>query len=104
MRAMSARNFVALVPLAFLFSGCSGLHEGTVVAKKSRRGLPNAYATWDSFRYYEPDVYWVHVEGRDDQGRRACKNVILFRHDWAQLRVGDRRDCQRGFAPGPGDK
>ena len=67
--------------------------------KKSRHGMANPYETWLSFRYEEPDVYWVRVQGRDDRGRQAWKDVILWRRDWEQLRIGDHWDCDHGFAP-----
>ena len=102
-RQMSVR-FLFLPLLACLFVSCSFVRDGVIVAKKSRRGLANVYQTGLSFRYEEPDVYWVRVEGRDQKGRRAHKDIILFRHDWEQLRVGDKWDRQRGFAPGEADK
>lgn len=48
---------------------------------------------------YEPSIYWVKVKGKDDKGRERCKNIILFRHDWAMLRVGDHWSRQHGFSP-----
>lgn len=71
-----------------------------VVAKKARTGLANIYASTLTFRYREPSVYWVRLEGVDRHGRAAHKNVILFRHDWEQLRVGDHWSRAHGFMPG----
>ncbi|GEM_PF-5783239 len=90
--------------LAIILTSCTCVREGVVVEKESRRGMANVYATWLSFRYDEPDVYWVRVAGRDKHGRVAHKNVILFRHDWEQLRVGDHWDCSRGFSPAEAGK
>jgi len=84
----------------FVFSSCVCVREGAVVEKRSRAGMGNVYATWLSFRNAEPDVYWVEIEGRDDRGVTRRKSVMLFRHDWEQLRVGDHWSCERGFAPG----
>ena len=88
-----------LLPLAFVFASCSSIREGVVVEKKGRLGMDTAYATHLSFRYSEPDVYWVRIEGHDDQGRTRQKTVILFRHDWGQLRVGDHWSRDHGFSP-----
>ncbi len=66
--------------------------------------MANVYSTYLSFRYDEPDVYWVRIEGRDRHGRLAHKNIILFRNDWKQLRVGDHWDREHGFAPGDASK
>ncbi|MEA3188894.1 MAG: hypothetical protein QOD99_2724 [Chthoniobacter sp.] len=98
MRAMLVRNF-ALSLVALIFASCVSLREGRVVAKKSRQSLLNVYSTWNSFNYSEPEVYWVRLEGRDDQGRPAAKDLILWRKDWEQLRVGDHWDADHGFAP-----
>jgi hypothetical protein len=69
------------------------------VEKRSRTGMPEPYDLYSlSFRC-EPDVYWVRVEGKDDAGRQCVKNIILFRHDWAQLRVGDHWSSRQGFSP-----
>lgn len=58
-----------------------------------------AYATYLSFRYEEPTIYWVKVEGRDKKGRMRRENILLFRHDWEALRVGDHWSRQGGFSP-----
>lgn len=88
--------FLAVI---FMFTSCVSLREGNVVEKMSRRGMANAVSTWLSMNYNEPDVYWVEIEGRDDRGVTRKKSVILFRHDWEQLRVGDHWDSETGFAP-----
>ena len=99
MRAMLVRCLLALALATFLTS-CVSLREGNVVAKKSRKGMFNVYATWDSFISREPDVYWVRLEGVDENGKAAHKDVILWRQDWEQLRVGDHWDREHGFVPG----
>jgi hypothetical protein len=87
-----------------LLSACSTLRDGVVIEKKSRGEMPEAYDLYSlSFRY-EPSVYWVEVQGRDDKGRERVKNVILFRQDWLQLRVGDHWSRHVGFSPGEAGK
>jgi hypothetical protein len=83
---------------------CSTLREGVIVEKRSRAEMPEAYDLYSlSFRF-EPSVYWVRVEGKDDKGRERIKNIILFRHDWDQLRVGDHWSKQGGFSPAEAGK
>lgn len=67
--------------------------------------MPQVYDlyTLGGFRY-EPSVYWVRVEGKDDKGRERIKNIILFRHDWDQLRVGDHWTRHQGFSPAEAGK
>jgi len=81
-----------------VLSACTTLRDGVIVEKRSRAGMADVYAEEFGFRY-EPSVYWVRVEGKDDKGRDRIKNIILFRHDWAQLRVGDHWTRGRGFSP-----
>lgn len=88
-----------LVLLCVALAACSGIRDGVIVAKRARSGMACAYATYLSFRYDEPTVYWVKVQGLDGKGRERCKNIILFRHDWEALRVGDHWSRQRGFSP-----
>jgi hypothetical protein len=83
---------------------CTTLREGVIVEKRSRAEMPEAYDLYSlSFRY-EPSVYWVRIEGKDDKGRERIKNIILFRHDWDQLRVGDHWSKQGGFSPAEAGK
>ena len=101
---MRLRHFLLLAPAFFVIS-CSTVQQGVIVEKRARAGMSNAYATYVSFRYAEPEVYWVSIEGQDHRGRTRRKNVILFRHDWDQLRVGDHWSRARGFSPAEaGDK
>ena len=85
------------------FTGCVHIRDGVVIAKCARSGLPDVYQEEFGFRY-EPDIYWVKVQGKDDKGRTRVKSIILFRHDWAQLRVGDHWSRQHGFSPAEADK
>jgi len=94
---LRAPHLLLLASILFLTS-CTCIREGVVKEKRSRVGLIDPYSTWLTFRY-EPDIYWVTVEGRDDKGRVHHKNILLFRHDWEQLRVGDHWSCQSGFSP-----
>ena len=87
-----------LIPVCLALGACTTLREGVIVEKRARKEMPDVYAEEFGFRY-EPSVYWVRVEGKDDQGRERIKNIILFRHDWAQLRVGDHWTRGRGFSP-----
>jgi len=96
---------ILLIPVSVIcvaLSACCSIRDGVVVEKRSRTGLPglfsDVYGEEFGFRY-EPSVYWVRVEGRDDKGRERVKNIILFRNDWAQLRVGDHWSKQNGFSP-----
>ena len=83
----------------FALGACSTLREGVIVEKRSRAEMPEAYDLYGlSFRC-EPSIYWVKVEGKDEKGQERVKNIILFRHDWAQLRVGDHWSRQQGFSP-----
>jgi hypothetical protein len=87
-----------LILACVTLSACCGLRDGVIVKKSSRIGPPDVYAEEFGFRY-EPSVYWVQVKGRDEKGRECRKEIILFRHDWAQLRVGDHWSRQGGFSP-----
>jgi hypothetical protein len=85
-------------------SACCSLREGVIVEKRARGEMPEVYDLYSlSFRY-EPSVYWVRIEGRDDKGRERIKNVILFRQDWDQLRVGDHWSRKGGFSPAEAGK
>jgi hypothetical protein len=102
---MTMRSTRSLIILAcFALSACSSLREGVIVEKRARTGMPEVYGLYSlSFRC-EPDVYWVRVEGKDDKGRERIKNIILFRNDWAQLRVGDHWSKEHGFSPAEAGK
>jgi hypothetical protein len=84
-------------------SACVNLRNGVIVEKRARTGEPTVYAEF-TFHCTEPSVYWVRVKGRDDKGRERIKNIILFRHDWDQLRVGDHWSRANGFSPAEADK
>jgi len=86
-----------------VLSACTTLRDGVIVEKRSRSAMQDVYAEEFGFRY-EPSVYWVRVEGKDDKGCERIKNIILFRHDWAQLRVGDHWTRGRGFSPAEAGK
>ena len=102
--AGTMRKVAILLILACLaLSACSSIRDGVVVHKSARSGLPDVYEEEFGFRY-EPSVYWVQVQGKDDKGRDRIKNIILFRHDWAQLRVGDHWSRQHGFSPAEAEK
>lgn len=96
---MRPRHFLLLASALLLTACATRIRQGVVVEKRARTGIPNVYATHLSFRYSEPDVYWVRVEGQDSRGRTRRKSVILFRRDWEQLRVGDHWSSERGFSP-----
>ena len=90
-----------LIPVTFVclfLSGCACIRDGVIVAKRARSGMPDVYGEEFGFRY-EPSVYWVEVQGKDDKGRERVKSIILFRHDWDQLRVGDHWSRTGGFSP-----
>lgn len=89
---------ILLILVCLTLGACSSLREGVIVKKYARTGPPDVYAEQFGFRF-DPAVYWVRIEGRDAKGRQCARNVILFRHDWAQLRVGDHWSRQNGFAP-----
>lgn len=84
--------------ICMALSACSTVRDGVIVEKRARSGMVDVYTEEFGFRY-EPDVYWVRVEGKDAKGRERIKNIILFRHDWEQLRVGDHWSRQKGFSP-----
>jgi hypothetical protein len=96
------RPLTLLILACLALSACSSVREGVIVAKRSRTGVTGFYAdsylTDFGFRY-EPSVYWVEVQGRDDKGRVRTRDVILFRHDWDVLRVGDHWSRGGGFTP-----
>lgn len=102
---MTMRPTRFLIILACLaLSACSNLREGVIVAKRARTGMPEVYDL-DSLSFRcEPSIYWVRVEGKDDKGRERIKNIILFRNDWAQLRVGDHWSRAHGFSPAEAGK
>ena len=85
-----------------MLNAYTNLREGVIVQKCARTEEPEVYEF--TFHCTEPSVYWVKVQGKDDKGRERIKNVILFRHDWEQLRVGDHWSRQRGFSPAEADK
>jgi len=92
---------ILLIPgcLACLaLSACTTLRDGVIVDKRSRMEMVDVYGEEFGFRY-DPSIYWVRVEGKDDKGRERIKNIILFRHDWDALRVGDHWSRQNGFSP-----
>jgi len=94
---------ILLLPVLLALSACSSIRDGVIVAKHARSGMTDVYSEEFGFRY-EPSVYWVQVEGKDDKGRERTKNIILFRHDWDQLRVGDHWSKQHGFSPAEAEK
>ena len=102
---MKMRIIPILTILACLALGaCTTVREGVIVKKSFRTEMPEVYDLAGlSFRC-EPSVYWVQVEGKDAAGRDQKKDIILFRHDWAQLRVGDHWSKEHGFAPGDASK
>jgi hypothetical protein len=99
------RTLPSLTVLACMcLSACCTLRDGVVIGKKCRGEMPEAYDLYSlSFRY-EPSVYWVEVQGKDDKGRERVKSIILFRHDWDQLRVGDHWSRTGGFSPAEAGK
>jgi hypothetical protein len=99
---MRLRHLLPVILSLVALTACVSVREGRVVQKRSRSGVGNPYATWLSFRNTEPDVFWVDVEGRDEQGVTRKKSILLFRHDWEQLRVGDHWSCEGGFVPAEG--
>jgi hypothetical protein len=93
-------TYIALLA-CFALTACSTVIDGVVVKKRFRVGEPAVDELYDiSFRF-EPSVYWVQVEGKDRKGRERTRNIILFRHDWQQLRVGDHWTANGGFTPAP---
>ena len=98
---MQTRFLTTLTILAcMLLSACSTVMEGVVIKKRFRIEMPEVYDLYEfSFRC-EPSVYWVEVEGKDKKGREKIRDVILFRHDWDALRVGDHWSKAGGFTPG----
>jgi hypothetical protein len=102
---MKMRIIPSLTILACLaLAACSTVREGVIVKKRYRIEEPEVYDLYEfSFRC-EPSVYWVQVEGKDDKGKERIKNIILFRHDWEALRVGDHWSRQKGFSPAGADK
>jgi hypothetical protein len=102
---MKMRIIPCLAILACLaLSACTTVREGVIVGKRFRTGMPEVYDLAGlSFRC-EPSIYWVQVEGKDCKGQEKKKDIILFRHDWAQLRVGDHWSEEHGFTPGDASK
>ncbi len=99
------RTLRSLLLLAcFTLSACCGIREGVIVEKRSRGEMPEVYDLYSLGFRYEPSVYWVRVEGKDRKGRDRIKNIILFRQDWLQLRVGDHWSRQNGFSPAEAGK
>jgi hypothetical protein len=98
---MKMRIIPSLTILACLaLTACSTVREGVIVQKRFRVEEPEVYGLYEfSFRC-EPSVYWVQVEGKDVKGRERIRNIILFRHDWQALRVGDHWSREKGFSPG----
>lgn len=95
----SPRILLILVCLGSLaLGGCCSIREGVIVQKNLRMGVPDVYGEEFDF-HYEPTIYWVDVQGKDDRGRERTKHIILFRHDWNALRVGDHWSRTAGFSP-----
>jgi hypothetical protein len=95
------------IPILFaclILSGCCSIRDGVIVEKKCRGTMPEVYDLYSLNFRYEPSVYWVRVEGKDAKGRDRFKDVILFRHDWMQLRVGDHWTRKGGFSPAEAGK
>ena len=92
-----------LIAACLALSACTCIREGVIVKKCARSGMMDVYTEEFGFRF-DPDVYWVQVEGKDCKGRDRIKNIILFRNDWLQLRVGDDWSKAHGFSPGGSDK
>lgn len=86
---MKCFGWLTLVVASVLLASCNCVKEGVIVSKRVRKGMPNIYADGFFRCYYEPDVYWVEVEGRNQHGKVVRKSVILFRNDWSLINVGD---------------
>ena len=100
MRAMKKLRML-LIAACLPLAACSGIRDGVVVAKHARAEMPAVYeetCTQFDFRY-EPAVYWVAIQGKDRHGRERIRNVLLFRHDWETLRVGDHWSAKGGCSP-----
>ena len=89
---------IPLILACLMLAACVNIRDGVVVKKCARSGMPDVYGEEFGFRY-EPDVYWVEVQGKDAKGRERVKSILLFRHDWNALRVGDHWSKQHGFSP-----
>lgn len=90
--------FAAIVALTS--SACCNVNEGRVIAKGAHLGAPAVHTSAGInspleagrdplFRAPLPDVHWITVEGTDRQGHTVQCDVILFRHDWQKVSVGD---------------
>ena len=90
--------FIALIVAGVALASCNCVKEGVVVSKRVRRGMPNIYADGLLRSSYEPDVYWVEVEGRNQHGKMVRKSVALFRNDWSLIKVGDHWRCGQPIA------
>jgi len=102
---MTRRTLPILAILACLaLAACSTVRDGVIVRKRFRIEEPEVYDLYEfSFRC-EPSVYWVQVQGQDARGRVRTRDIIVFRHDWDQLRVGDHWSKKNGFSPAAGEK
>lgn len=103
---MKPLRWIAFVAAAFVLASCNCVKEGVVVSKRARKGVTSAYADGLLRSTYEPDIYWVEVEGRNQHGKLVRKSVLLFRNDWSLIKVGDHWHCgqQIGLAKSSGDK
>jgi hypothetical protein len=90
------KTLVTLAMLALL-TACSSVKEGVVIAKHARRGAAEPFPVGMQFRQTLPGVCWAEVEGLDKRGRKARRNVILFRASWEKIRVGDHWTAGTGF-------
>ncbi len=77
-----------LVPVLLVASCCS-IKQGIVIRKRARFAMDSPYYPSSLFRFSIPDIYWVEIEGRNNKGKLARREVILFRADWDKVNVGD---------------
>ena len=86
---MKTSSSILLLAACITLAACSSVKQGVVISRHARRGMHDPVAVRGQFRYAMPEVCWIEVEGLDKHGRKARRNVILFRNDWEKIRVGD---------------
>jgi hypothetical protein len=94
-----------LVALTLTLSACAcrRIRDGVVVSKRAHKGLAfDPIQSGPFMRFAQPDVYWVKVVGKNDNGHLIHKNIAVFRNDWSRISVGDHWNAQDGFEKGGG--
>ncbi len=91
-----------LIAACLALSACTTIRDGVIVEKRARIGMQDVYAEEFGFRY-EPSVYWVRVEGKDDKGPGADQEHHPFPARLGAIaRGGPLEQAERVYPGGSG--